>query len=98
MARSINVFRAAAAWTEGSATWNVQPGTTGGAATHTTTVQGLQFEEWNVTTLVQAWYSGGTNNGFTVRDATEGAAAPKQQKVVSREAQTGKPELVVQWS
>ena len=98
VSRTIDVYRAAAAWIENGVTWVTQPTTTGAASSHTTTVQGLQYEEWNVTTQVQAWYSGAANDGFTVRDSVEDALSIQVQAVRSRENAAEEPELVVQWA
>jgi large repetitive protein len=55
-------------WTESGVRWNNQPGTTGTAAT-TTTVSG--WNQWTVTSHVQAMYSG-TNQGFLIKFDAEG--------------------------
>lgn len=88
--RTIEAYRAAASWTETGATWNNQPGTAGTAATVTST---LGWNEWAVTTQVNAMY-GGSNNGFLLRDATEGTFSAPTQTYSSREG-SKPPELVV---
>jgi hypothetical protein len=90
--RTLAVVRAASAWSETGVSWSNSPGTTGTAAT---TASGSGWREWTVTAHVQAMYSG-SNHGFVVRDASEGAllAAPSQT-FATREASSNHPELVV---
>jgi hypothetical protein len=88
--RTLQVFRSAAAWTETGITWNLQPGTTGTAVT---AASGAGWIQWNVLTHANALYSG-TNNGFTLRDASE-TTGSASQTFSSREAASNKPELVL---
>ena len=87
--RTIQVFRAAASWTEIGVTWTNQPATDGVASTYSTTANG--WHEATVTARVQELYSG-TNNGFILRDQTEDAGGTQDQKYDSRE-KTNDPEL-----
>jgi len=90
-ARTIQVTRAATAWTQTGATWNVQPTSTGTAVT---TTSALGWNSWTVTALVQAIYSG-SDFGFIVRDQTESApGAGFFQQYQSFESATD-PELLV---
>jgi hypothetical protein len=57
------------------------------------TTSGTGYREWGVATLVQAMYSSGTNNGFLIRDATEGQDA--EQQFNSREKSENAPQLVI---
>ena len=87
--RTIQVFRAAAAWTETGVTWSNQPATDGVASTYSPTANG--WHEATVTARVQELYSG-SNNGFLLRDQTENSAGTFDQKYDSRE-NTNDPEL-----
>lgn len=94
--RTIDVYRAAASWTEGTVTWNTRPATTG-TAVGTGSLGAAGWQTWNVSAEMVALY--GANNGFVVRDRTESASATLQQQVYrSREAggtPNNRPELVV---
>jgi large repetitive protein len=79
--RTIEVYRAGSAWTESGVTWANQPGVTGGAAT---ALSASGWNEWDVTTLVDAFYTG-LNDGFVVRDQTEGSDPAAEQGYQSRE-------------
>lgn len=93
--RTIEAYRAGASWTEGTATWNNQPATTGAAAT---SASGAGWREWAVTSQVQAMYGPGpNNNGFLVRDQSEDAPESPEQKYQSRQGSPDSqdPQLVV---
>ena len=90
--RTIDVYQAAAAWNEGTVTWNTRPGTTG-TAVGSGSLGAAGWQQWTVTAQVIAQYT--SNNGFVVRDGTEGAVLPLQQTYRSRENGTNRPELVV---
>jgi hypothetical protein len=77
-------------WAEGSLTWANQPATIGAAVT---TSSGNGYREWNVTTIVQLMYSG-SNNGFLIRDSSEGGGGSEQQ-FHSREKGSEMPQLVI---
>lgn len=87
--RTLQAFRASAAWTE-TVTWTNQPGTTGSAAT---TTSGTGWREWDVTTQAQAMYAG-SSHGFVIRDAQEGSILTATQVFSSREG-ANPPQLVV---
>ncbi len=95
--RTIDLYSAAAtpAWTETGVNWNNHPATAG-AATGLASAAGALT--WDATSQVQAMYSG-TNNGFILRDRTEGDAASPEQKYQSREGtpDTQDPQLRVSW-
>lgn len=95
----IDVFRAAGTWVETTIAWTgsggtvTQPGWTGTAATLT---PALGNNDWSVTSIVQALYSG-TNTGFVVvdhGDATSGTGTANDT-YASREAASNKPTLLV---
>jgi hypothetical protein len=90
--RTIQASRASASWTETGVTWNNQPGTTGSAAN---SASGAGLRTWDVTSQVQAMYSG-TNNGLVLKDSNE-AQVIAQQQYQSREAtpDSQDPQLVV---
>jgi hypothetical protein len=88
--RILQAFRLNGSWTEGGVTWANQPATTGTAAT---TTSGGGYREWNVASIVQAMYSSGQNNGFLIRDATEGQDA--EQQLHAREKGENVPQLVL---
>ena len=73
--RTLRALRLNASWAENSVRWNTQPGTTGAAAT-TTSVSG--WNQWSVTSQVQAMYSG-SNNGFQIRFDVETNPAAEMQ-------------------
>ena len=89
--RTLQALRVNASWTENGVTWANQPSTTGSAAT---TSSGTGWRQWNVLSQLQAMYSG-TNNGFLIRDATEGAGAGPEQSFHSREKGSEAPQLVI---
>jgi parallel beta-helix repeat protein len=88
--RTLEVLRLAAAWDEGEVTWANQPGTSGSAVT---TTSGSGYREWNVAALVAEMYASSTNNGFLIRDATEGQDA--EQQFHAREKGESLPQLVI---
>jgi hypothetical protein len=89
--RTLQALQLAGAWSENGVTWSNQPVTTGAAAT---TSSGSGYREWSVAALVQAMYDAGANNGFLIRDATEGSGDAEQQ-FHSREKGESMPELVI---
>lgn len=89
--RSINAYRAAAPWAEGTVTWSNQPGIAG-APVGSPSASG--WVQWNVTSHVGIMYAG-SNFGFLLRDRIENAASGQQQSYRSSEAFNNHPELVV---
>lgn len=89
--RTVDAYRASAAWAEGNVTWNNQPGTTG-AAVGAPSASG--WVQWDVTGHVTAMYAG-SNFGFRLRDRTESSLSAQQQTYRSSEASSNRPELVV---
>lgn len=59
-----------------------------------TTPSGTGWRERSVTAQVQAMYSG-ANNGFLIRDATEGGAGFEQQLHSREKAPDNPPQLVI---
>ena len=88
--RTLQALQISSGWTENNINWSNQPATTGTAMT---TGSGNGYREWNVTTLVQTMY-GGANNGFLIRDASEGGGGSVQQ-FHSREKGENMPQLVI---
>jgi hypothetical protein len=92
--RTIGVYQANGAWTEGGVTWSNQPATTGSAAT---AASGSGLRSWDVTSHVAAMMAG-TNNGFLIRDQSEAALLSLRAQVYqSREGTPDgqDPELVL---
>lgn len=90
--RTISVYRAAAPWSDAVVTFGTVPGETG-TAVNITAAPGSM--EWTVTAHVQAMYAG-ANDGFLVRDSTEGGTTEFTQAFSSMEA-ANKPELILEW-
>jgi hypothetical protein len=88
--RTLQAIRLNASWTEGGVTWANQPATAGAAAT---TTSGTGYRQWAVASQVQAMYSTGQNNGFLIRDATEGQDA--EQQLHAKEKGDSPPQLVI---
>jgi large repetitive protein len=86
--QTLQALRNSATWTEAGVTWNNQPATTGTAAT-TTSVAG--WNQWTVTSQVQAMYSG-SNFGFKIRFATETNPVAEMQ-FHARDKGSNHPEL-----
>jgi signal peptidase I len=91
LGRTIQVRRAASAWTE-SVTWNTQPAATGAVVPG---ASGTGVRTWDVTSLVLSQYLG-SNFGFVVRDAAEGSSPAATQTYATRESDND-PELVLTW-
>jgi hypothetical protein len=94
--RTLDVYRAATAWNEGTVTWTTRPGTTG-TAVGSASLGATGWQQWTVTAHVVPQYT--TNDGFVIMDRTEGANGSGQQQVY-RSRETGgipnnRPELVV---
>jgi hypothetical protein len=92
--RTIEAYRAAAAWTEATVTWNTQPAAAGTAATSVSPSAANLWLEWSVARQVQAMYSS-SNTGFLLRDSVEDATSNQQQTASSREDAPNDPELIV---
>jgi hypothetical protein len=78
-------------WSETGVNWGNQPAVTGGVDISS----GAGWLDWDVTSLVQTMMSG-TNNGFLIRDAAEGASG--LQVFNSRESTTNQPQLVITYT
>ena len=92
-ARTLDVYRNTATWTQAAVNWNTQPGTTGTAVSQTMPASAA-WVEWPVLAHVQAMYSG-SNFGFQVRDSAENAAGDFEQVFDSAESGTDGPQLVL---
>lgn len=90
--RTIGVVRATSSWTEGGVTWNNQPSMTFTDAA--ITGSGTGWRQWGVTPLVESMYAG-SNHGFLIGDASENSGSARRQTFSSREASTGRPELLI---
>jgi hypothetical protein len=90
--RTVQVFRAGAAWTDSAVTWATMPAPAGTAVDAAAAVGWMQ---WTVTAHVQAMYTG-SNNGFIVRDSSETGNTIFTQSFDSMDG-TNKPQLVLQW-
>jgi hypothetical protein len=88
--RTLEAWQLGAVWAENDVNWSNQPATTGSAAT---TGSGNGYREWNVTTIVQSMYSS-ANNGFLIKDASEGGGGSEQQ-LHSREKGENIPQIVI---
>ena len=83
-ARTLDLYRAAADWTEPGLSWNNAPATTGPAVGAKNAASSGQSVTWDVTSLVRSQYS--TNNyGFVLRDHDEDAATASEQTFASRD-------------
>jgi hypothetical protein len=78
-------------WLEDAATWSSQPQTMGPGVTISS---GSGYREWDVTAQVQAMYDAGANNGFLIRDTSEGGNGFEQQ-FHSREKGENPPSLII---
>jgi hypothetical protein len=92
-AHTIDAYRAASPWDESTLNWNNAPATVGGAAGAKNSLVNNTTVTWDVTAHVNA-FAGGANNGFVLRDRTESAAKPAEQKFDAREGPTP-PQLIV---
>ena len=76
--RTIDVLRADPAqnppWAAGSLTWNTQPVAVG-TPVGSPSLASAGIQTWNVTVHTAALYAG-TNNGFVLKDRTEGGGGP----------------------
>jgi large repetitive protein len=88
--RTLQALRINATWAENTVRWSNQPATTGTAAT-TTTVAG--WNQWTVTSQVQAMYAG-SNFGFLIRFDVETSPVAEMQ-FHARDKGTQPPELRV---
>ena len=92
--RTLQAIRVNGTWTENGVTWGNQPATTGTAATASS---GTGYVVWNVTGQIQVIYTGGANNGFLIRDASEGGGG-SEQVFYSREAGQNPPQLILRFA
>ena len=91
---TVTVGRVNANWTETTITWDNKPGVTPSNVSTDVDYPGGQWENWPVTSLVQAWYDGSQPNyGFAL------AGANGQQDAYFSSKETGfSPRLVVQFT
>lgn len=94
----VNRINASPTWGEGTLTWNNQPGVVSPATAQTTTgTAGSVTLQWNVAADVQAFVSGGTNNGWRISDTIESSDSQRTAVFTSKDTTTGnpRPQLVV---
>jgi hypothetical protein len=75
-------------WTEAGVTWNNQPAYVSGVSAPVTVPSTQQCFVMDVTADVQAWVSGGTNNGWLLKDQVETGSGDSQVKYGTRENNT----------
>ncbi|MGH2753201.1 MAG: Ig-like domain-containing protein [Actinomycetota bacterium] len=92
--RTIQVQRAASAWTETTVTWNNQPGVTGPITTAPSDTPDVTV---NVTSQVTDIYSD-ANHGFRIRDASENAATAQRNEFYSKDNGSLDPQLTISWA
>lgn len=95
---TIDVYRAdptAPLWTEAGLIWNNLPAPAG-SAVGTASLAAPGWQQWTVTSLVQTLYTT-ANNGFILKDRTEGAVAPGRWQYYDSDDATNKPQLVLSW-
>jgi hypothetical protein len=90
--RTLHALRLTSAWNENSVTWGNQPATAGPAAE---APAAMGYVQWNVTSQVQAMYSGDGNHGFLVRHAIENDPASAEESFFSKEKLENPPELLL---
>ncbi|WP_141611224.1 DNRLRE domain-containing protein [Litorilinea aerophila] len=93
-ASDVSIGRVDGAWSEMTVTWNSRPPVTPGSNSSTVVYPGSPWVAWDVTPLVQAWFSGAqTNYGFVL------GTGPDQQLVRFQARESGiPPELVVDFT
>jgi hypothetical protein len=114
--RTLDIFRMAAAWTEAGITWNNQPvgvsinnpptvqrtsSTTVGPSSPCVYTTANQYIPWSVTADVTQFIAGSaTNNGWMIRDDSEGSATARAETFATREAAvlTQAPQLTVSYT
>jgi hypothetical protein len=90
--RTLQALRLTSVWQENTVTWGNQP-TTAGPAAEAPAAMG--YVQWNVTSQVQAMYSGDGNHGFLIRHASENDPAGAEEGFFSKEKRENPPELVL---
>ena len=97
--RTYELRRAATPWVETTVTWNVQPSLAASATASATVSLGALIGtvvEWTATGDVQSIVTGSSANlGWRVADTNEGIFLGTPLTLGSREAATGRPQLVV---
>jgi hypothetical protein len=90
--RTLQALRLSSAWEENSVTWGNQPATVGPAAE---APAAMGYVQWNVTSQVQAMFSGEGNHGFLIRHAIENDSPGAEEGFFSKEKRENPPELVL---
>jgi hypothetical protein len=97
--RTIDLRSVSATWTEAAVTWNSQPA----VAASNTSSAGVTLGQaagtvisWTATSDIQSFVAGGaTDLGFRLSDSAEGTPLGLALVLSSREAASGRPQLVV---
>lgn len=101
-ARSYDLHRVTASWSEGTVNWDNQPAPAGSASGSASVAAGTAAStvlEWNVAADVQDLVSGAAaNDGWRVSDNAEGSAPSSLLQLHSREDSAGRPELVITYA
>jgi hypothetical protein len=97
--RTYDLRSVTGSWTETGITWNNQPTTASTITASTTVTVGTAagvVVQWTSTSDVQSFVTGGaTNLGWRLNDSAEGGLASPTLQLNSREAGSGRPQLVV---
>lgn len=92
--RTIQAYRASAAWSESTVTWTTKPTYVTGTVAQATSAAGSM--QWTVTGHVESMYSG-SNFGFILKDSVDNAGTTAYTQQFDSRDQPIKPTLVLQW-
>jgi hypothetical protein len=97
--RTVELRTASASWTEAGVTWNNQPGASSSVTSSLSVPIGTSAGTvltWTAPSDVQAFVGGAaTNLGWRLSDSAEGSALGTVLSLNSREAASGRPQLVI---
>jgi len=98
--RTHNIYRVTSSWTEEEITWNTQPAASETPSSSASTGTSKDFWIlWDVTSDVQSFLTGTTNNGWVIKDSDETSPGSTLTKYMSKEESgTTDPYLVVTYS
>lgn len=101
-ARSYDLHRVTASWSEASVHWDNQPAPAGSASATASVAAGAPAStviEWNVAADAQDLVSGAAaNDGWRLSDGAEGSAASSLLQLHAREGSAGRPQLVITYA
>lgn len=81
-----NIYKVTSSWTETEITWNTQPSASEIFSSSTETGTSKYFWiSWDVTSDVQSFLSGTTNNGWVIKDSDESSSGSTLFEYVSKE-------------